>query len=496
MKMRLFIFHPMISLYCIKCYTNVRVSNVQNTMKNVKSLNRLIVIREETKIGLQTQAIIRWRLMILDFIQKSVAPLRGFTGQIRTFTHTRMHTQERHTVGVDGEITKKLQALKKECNEIQNKQRSATGFIPLIMFLVLVAICNVLNCFQVLITNLSAWVERSQPIVPECGHTIEDAKEINSTYCNTFVERMGDPITYFLTIQTNLAEMYRPRFECTQTISVCNVSDCNLWNAEEFQIMPDPFRRDKPVCVNEIEIAFLVVTGILALSGLLLAYRWKSTVEVLGIEAEVKNLRRLSRSFSTFRTQFPSMFLARGWKAPQNSSVFTIGPNEESEEAPSDIPVKAGKPCVGPQAKVSEGNSSDYQELSDDDSSLMTIQTNKGNDQQSRNVPDECGLMISETINDSESSGKVTAESSVLFSPNDRESKYKYIVAPQRNSAEDTPPDSCILTIGQNQLEEQLGKDIPDKNENKITLLEAVNAKDTSEEVRSFVCLPHSRNIS
>jgi len=282
----------------------------------------------------------------------AVSPLRGLTRKIRSFTQT----PEPHNIGVEWEITKQVRPLEKECNEIPKKQRSRTGFIPLILFLALVTLWNALNCLQILITDLSAWIELSQPIVPECGKTIEDAMKINSTYCATFVKRMSDPIAYFLKNQTNLAEMYRPRYECTQTISICNDSvddsDCNLWNAEELQIKPDPLRLDKDACVNDIEIAFLVVTVILALSGLLLAYRWKSTLEVLGIETKVYNLRTLTRC------------IAPGRKASQKS----VSKNEEYNmkknivcTAVSDITVKTGKS----EDKVSE------------DGSVITIGSNK-----------------------------------------------------------------------------------------------------------------------
>ena len=450
-------------------------------------------------------------------------------GKIRSFTHT----EQPHITDVEWEITKQIRALETECNEIEKKQRNGIGFIPLIVFLLLLAIWNALNCFQILITNLSAWIEVSQPIVPDCG-TIEAPKN-GSTICNTFVQRMSEPITYFLTIQTNLSKIFRPRFECTQTKGICNDNfddrDCNLWNAEELQIKPDPFRRDKDVCVNGIEIAFLVVTGILALSGLLLAYRWKRTVEVLGIEAEVHNLRRLSRRLNrSVKTPFPSIitqFIAR--KASQNSSVFTIRSNE-AEEAPRDI--KSFVVLIEPQEKTSEDSSvitiesndeefnsnqtiaSDeapmdsksfvvlfgpQAEVSEDksvDSSLFTIEQNKEKGQQSMDVPEPCELTILEVVNNNQSFDKATAEfvSFVPFSPSYGESNY--IVAPQSKATDDILHDSSILTLGQNEVEEQLSQDFSGKHEYKITILEPVNEKHTPQEVRSFVFLPHSRNIS
>ena len=426
--------------------------------KNI-SLNRILVIRRENKIGLRTQAIIRWRLVILNLIQTSLSPLRGLT-------------EEPHTIGADSEITKKVRTLENHCNEIQNKQRSVTGFIPLILFLALVTLCHVLNCFQILITNLSAWIELSQPIVPECGNTIEDAEEINSTYCKIFVERMSDPITHFLRIQTNLSEMYRPRFECTQVISLCNYSVCNLWNAEEFHIKPDPFRRDNPICVNEIEIAFLVVTCILAMSGLLLAYRWKNTVEVLGIEAKVYHLRKLSRSFSIAKTPFPSIirqFNAPRRKASQYSSVFTIGSNEDeynssqisaSEEAPMDIAVKIGKSVVGLHEKASKhsstftiGSNVDECNISpiiafeeapmDIKSSVVLGSNSKVSDNNSADSP--LFTIIEKDQHGRDVPARAEFVSFVSFLQSEIEGKY--IAA-----TEDTSSDSSILTIGQNQV--------------------------------------------
>ena len=357
---------------------------------------------------------------MLNLIQKTIVPLRGLTGKM----HSSTETPERPSivVAVDEEITKQVRALEKECNEIQNKQRSGTKFIPLLVFLALVALCSVLNCFQILITNLSARIEMSQPLEQyDCG-TIEEANKINSTYCKTFVQLMSDTVVKFLKYQTNLSELYRLRFECTQMIPRCNASKndvCNVWNAEEFDIKPDPFRN--PDCVNEIEMVFIVVTGILALSGLLLAYRWKNTVEVLGIQAQVHTLRRLSRSFTTVKMRFPpriTRFLAPAQKSSQNSSV---GSNEEgcninqiiaSDEAPSDI--KSFVAFIGRPENASERSPADR--------SLFIIDPNKEKDQQSRDVADEYELMILEAGNDNQSFGKETAEfaSFVSFFQSDR----------------------------------------------------------------------------
>ena len=153
--------------------------------------------------------------------------------------------------------------------------------------------------------------------------------------------------------------MYRPRYECTKTICGDTADMCDLRNATEFGINPDPFRRNddycgncSDVCLNNIEMVFLLVTGILTLSGLLLAYRWKSMVERLGIEEEVTHIRKSVTTMNTSVTESLNIlmrrlsqnkccqFLSLRKRAYQTSSASSVFINDHDNNTGEDLGIK------------------------------------------------------------------------------------------------------------------------------------------------------------
>ena len=148
-------------------------------------VNRILIIRQEKHIAIQTEKIIRWRLTVLRITQMTIAPLGRFVG---------------NTISIDDEIEKlgeALSELKKEHSAIHRKKRSQIGFFPLVLFLVLLTFYSTIYIFQVVVVNLSALVERGTPPVSYCENAV--FRSFNSTYCNTYKDYLDNSVmTSFL----------------------------------------------------------------------------------------------------------------------------------------------------------------------------------------------------------------------------------------------------------------------------------------------------------